>query len=129
VYTFGTIMLLNEFFGKNIDPVKNLQKGRDDNNPGDELFWYIIDHDKLHKDYFFPIAANIAKHKGDYDRSDMVKKFMPMVVKGCKEFYSKKKMKGVLGKLFSKELRQDMCERLLDHYREDIIKGKYKIGM
>jgi hypothetical protein len=121
-------MLLKEFFGKNIDPIKNLQKGRDDSNIGDNLFWYIIDHDRLHKDYFFPIAAKLAKHKENYDRSSMIKEFMPMVLKGCKEFYSKKKMKGKLGKVFSKELRDDMCERLLDHYREDIVKGKYKIG-
>lgn len=121
-------MLLNEFFGKSIDPVKNLQKGRDDSNISDELFWFIVDHDKLHKDYFFPIASKLAKHKDKYDRSAMIKEFMPMVIKGCKEFYEKKKLKGKLGKVFSKELRGDMCEKLLDHYREDIIKGKYKLG-
>jgi len=129
VYTSGTIMLLNEFFGKNVDPVKNLQKGRDDQNVADDLFWFIIDHDKLHKEYFFPIAAKIAKNKDNYDRSEMVKEFLPMVLKGCREFYEHKKLKGKLGKLFSKELRQDMCERLLDHYREDIVKGKYKVGV
>jgi len=121
-------MLLKEFFGKNIDPVKNLQKGRDDKKIDNDLFWFIIDHDKLHKDYFFPIAAKLSKDKEQYDRSKMVKEFMPMVVKGCKEFYEKKKMKGRLGQAFSKDLRKDMCERLLDHYKEDIIKGKYKIG-
>jgi hypothetical protein len=121
-------MLLNEFFGKSIDPVKNLQKGRDDSNLSDELFWFIVDHDKLHKDYFFPLASKLAKSKDKYDRSAMINEFMPMVIKGCKEFYEKKKLKGKLGKVFSKELRSDMCEKLLDHYREDIIKGKYKLG-
>lgn len=122
-------MLLKEFFGKNIDPVKSLQKGREDSNIGDDLFWFIIDHDRLHKDYFFPIATKLAKHKEDYDREEMTKEFMPMVLKGCKEFYAKHKMKGKLGTVFSKELRDDMCERLLDHYREDIINGKYKVGV
>lgn len=121
-------MLLNEFFGKNIDPIKDAQRGRDDKNLGDELFWYIIDHDKLHKDYFFPIAAKISKLKGKVDREATVKEFLPMVLKGCKEFYEHKKMKGHLGRAFSKELRKDMCERLLDHYKEDIVKGKYKLG-
>ena len=88
MYAFGITMLLNEFFGKNIDPVKDLNKDRKDKNIGDDLFWYIVDHDKLHK-----------------------------------------KLKGHLGNVFSKELRQDMCERLLDHYREDIVNGKYKIGV
>lgn len=121
-------MLLNEFFGKSIDPVKNAQRGRDDQNIGDDLFWYIIDHDKIHKDYFFPIAAKISRLKENMDREEMVEAFLPMVVKGCREYYEHKKLKGKLGKVFSKELRKDMCERLLDHYKEDIIKGKYKLG-
>lgn len=121
-------MLLNEFFGKNIDPIKNMNKGRDEKNIGDDLFNYIIDHDKLHKDYFFPIATKIAKKKGDVSKEEMCKEFLPMVLKGCKEYYEHKKMKGKLGKVFSKELRSDMCERLLDHYKDDIVNGKYKVG-
>jgi hypothetical protein len=128
VYTFGTNMLLNEFFGKNIDPIKNMNKGRDEKNIGDDLFNYMIDHDKLHKDYFFPIATKIAKKKGDVSREEMCKEFLPMVLKGCKEYYEHKKMKGKLGKMFSQELRSDMCERLLDHYKDDIVNGKYKVG-
>jgi hypothetical protein len=122
-------MLLNEFFGKNLDPVKDLQKGRDDKNISDDLFWYIVDHDKLHKDYFFPIARKLASKKGNYSKDEAIKEFMPMVLKGCKEYYEHKKLKGKLGKVFSEELRKDMCERLLDHYKEDVVKGKYKIGM
>jgi hypothetical protein len=38
-------------------------------------------------------------------------------------------MQGKLGKIFSEELRKDMCERLYDHYKEDIVKEKYKLGM
>lgn len=121
-------MLLNEFFGKNIDPVKDLNKDRKDKNIGDDLFWYIVDHDKLHKDFFFPIATKIAKQKDKSNREELSKDFLPMVLKGCKEYYEHKKLKGHLGNVFSKELRQDMCERLLDHYREDIVNGKYKIG-
>ncbi len=121
-------MLLNEFFGKNIDPIKNMNKGRDEKNIGDDLFNYIIDHDKLHKDYFFPIATKIAKKKGDVSKEESCKEFLPMVLKGCKEYYEHKKMKGKLGKVFSKELRSDMCERLLDHYKDDIVNGKYKVG-
>ncbi len=128
MYTFGTNMLLNEFFGKNIDPIKNMNKGRDEKNISDDLFNYIIDHDKLHKDYFFPIATKIAKKKGDVSKEESCKEFLPMVLKGCKEYYEHKKMKGKLGKVFSKELRSDMCERLLDHYKDDIVNGKYKVG-
>jgi hypothetical protein len=124
-------MLLTEFFGKSIDPIKSLNKGRDDQNISDELFWFILDHDKLHKDHFHSIAPHIKKHNesGKIDKEKIVAEFMPMVKKGCKEFYLSKKMQGKLGKIFSEELRKDMCERLYDHYKEDIVKEKYKLGM
>lgn len=123
-------MILREFFGKSIDPIKTLHKGRDDQNIGNELFWYIIDHDKLHKDHFHAIAPKIKKanEDGHVDKEEQVDAFMPMVKKGCKEFYSYKKMTGRLGKIFSEELRKDMCERLYDHYRDDVVNDKYKIG-
>lgn len=123
-------MLLKEFFGKSIDPIKQLKGDNDDKNISDELFWFILDHDRLHKDFFHPIAVKIRKEceKPEFDKEGLVMEFMPMVKKGCKEFYLEKKMEGKLGKLFSEELRKDICERLYDHYREDILKDKYKIG-
>ena len=54
--------------------------------------------------------------------------YMPMVIKGCKEYYHDNELKGKLGTEFSKEMRDDMCHRLHDHYREDIKKDKYKLG-
>jgi len=124
------IMLLTEFFGKAVDPIKDLHKGRDDKNISDELFWFIIDHDKLHKDFFHPLASKIKKanQDGHVDKEEQIDAFMPMVKKGCKEFYTYNKMQGKLGKIFSEELRNDMCERLYDHFKNDIIKDKYKIG-
>ena len=53
---------------------------------------------------------------------------MPMVVKGCKEYYQDKELTGKLGKEFPKELRDGMCHRLYDQYSEDIKKDKYKLG-
>jgi hypothetical protein len=123
-------MLLKEFFGKPVDMYKEMSKNREDKSIQDDLFWYIIDHDKLHKDFFHPVAVKLKKANkdGKIDKEEMCDAFMPMVEKGCKEYYSHKKLSGRLGKVFSKELRQDMCERLYDHYREDIVKDKYKLG-
>lgn len=119
-------MLLNEFF----KPTQEVgQKKADEQNPklGDDLFWFIIDHDKLHKDYFFPIAKKLhsLKECGPEMILDM---FMPMVIKGCKEYYADKKMTGKLGKTFSKELREELCQRLYDHYNDDVKKDIYKLG-
>jgi hypothetical protein len=120
-------MLLNEFFGKPIDVNKELSKNKNDQSVGNNLFWYIIDHDKLHKDYFHDLAKTI-KNPKTQDKEYIVKEFMPMVRKGCREFYHHAKMTGRFEEKFTKEMMQDMCERLYDHYREDVIKGKYKVG-
>jgi hypothetical protein len=124
-------MLLNEFFGKAIDLGKKEDKDTDKHGKiSDDAFWYIVDHDRLHKDHFHTLAPKIKKaHKeGRADKEKLVKDFLPMVNKGCMEFYNKHKMTGKLGKLFPKEMREDMCERLYDHYCEDILKDRYTIG-
>jgi hypothetical protein len=124
-------MLLNEFFGKAIDATKSTSSNKDDDKQlRDELFWFILDHDKLHKDHLHPIATKIkeAEKSGKLDKEKSVAAFMPMIEKGCKEFYQKKKMNGSLGRHFPKDLREAMCERMYDHFREDILKDNYKLG-
>jgi hypothetical protein len=61
------------------------------------------------------------------DNNEIVNEFMPMVNKGCMEYYKKKKMEGRPEKLFDKEMREELCQRLYDHYYEDVIKGSYKL--
>ena len=124
-------MLLKEFFGKAKDIAKDMRKERNDSGIENDLFWYIIDHDRLHKDFFHPLAAKIHRShkKGSLDKEDMIKEFMPMVKKGCMEFFEQNKMPGRFEDHFNKELIKDMCERLFDHYREDIVHGKYQIGV
>ena len=121
-------MLLTEFFNKPLDVYKDKKQGKqDDGNLEDELFWYILDHDKLHKDYFFPIAKKMKNIK-ECTPELILETYMPMVMKGCKEFYNEKKMDGRLGKVFPKKLREGLCHRLHDHCHEDIRTGKYKLG-
>lgn len=125
-------MRLNEFFGPAIKAGSKIDKeNNNEQNPHDDLFWYILDHDKLHKDYFLPLARKIKKNQNEdrLDKEKCVKEFLPMVNKGCLEYYRSKKMHGKLGKLFPKELREDLCERLFDHYYEDIIKDCYSLGI
>jgi len=120
-------MKLLEFFNKPMDPNKGKKDDKSMEKLDDELFWYIIDHDKLHKDYFFPIAKKLKSLK-ECGREMVLELYMPMVNKGCKEFYSEKKLNGKLGKLFPADLREGICERLYDHYFDDIRNGNYKLG-
>lgn len=121
-------MKLVEFFSRPIDIDQN-QKSKKDQDPKfeDDLFWFILDHDRLHKDYFFPIAKKLKKLK-ECDNPVILELFMPMVVKGCKEYYSDKKLNGKLGKVFSKELREEICKRLYDHYKDDVKKDIYRLS-
>lgn len=119
-------MKLVEFFNKAID-VDKIATGRDTDKLSDDLFWYILDHDKLHKDYFFPIAQKLKKLK-ECTPEMVLELYMPMVLKGCKEYYHDKELKGKLGKEFPEEMREELCKRLHDHYFDDIQKDKYKLG-
>lgn len=122
-------MLLNEFFGPAIKAGKQADHDQNpDDTNHDELFWYIIDHDKLHKDFILPMLKNIKRdhEAGTLDKEKYVEEFMPMVNKGCIEFYHTRKMHEKLGKLFPKELREDLCERLYDHFTEELLIDKNK---
>lgn len=123
-------MLLNEFFGKAIDINKEMSKDSNEQEMQDDLFWYILDHDKLHKDYFLPLAKKMKQRsvKEELDKEQCVMEFLPMVQKGCMEYYQHKKMKGRPEKVFPKDLQKEICEKLFDHFREDVVKDKYKLG-
>ena len=123
-------MLLNEFFRKPIDINKEMSKDSNDKEMHDDLFWYIVDHDKLHKDYFMPLAKKMKQQstKEQLDKEQCIKEFLPMVKKGCMEYYQHKKMKNNPDKVFPKELQKELCEKLFNHYHEDIVKDKYNLG-
>jgi hypothetical protein len=125
-------MLLNEFFGR---PVKLGKKEDKDDKTAmdntDDVFWYILDHDKLHKDHFFPLAHKMHKDltANKLNKDECISNLMPMVEQGCMEFYHHHKLKGKPGKLFPKEMRDDLCEKLFDHFYEGIRKKEYKLGI
>jgi hypothetical protein len=121
-------MKLLEFFNKPLDVNKDVKsKSPNLDNLNDDLFWFIIDHDKLHKDYFFSIAKKIKTLK-ECEPEMILELYMPMVKKGCKEYYQKEKLQGKLSKIFPVKFREEMCHRIHDHYYDDIGAGKYKLG-
>jgi hypothetical protein len=130
--TTGAKMLLNEFFGRPVKLGKSQDKDNNkDQGKNDELFWFMLDHDRLHKDHFFPLAQRIKKDikANRLNKDECMSTLKPMVEKGCMEFYAHHKMTGRPGKLFPKEMRDDLCERLFDHYVDGIKKDHYKLGI
>lgn len=122
-------MKLFEFFGKTDVKTKDLERDSSKQTL-DNLYYYMLEHDRLHKDYFIPLAKKIKKESklGSPDKSNQIKEFMPMVEKGCKEYYIKNKVPGKFENVFTTEIKQELCEKLYDHYYEDIIKDNYKLG-
>lgn len=97
----------------------------------DQLFWYILDDDDLHKRYFMPIASKLKKIYDSESKQDDLhdwKVWIPMVNKGCVEYFEKHDIKGDPRDIFSKEFRKDLCVKLADHYHSDIAKGEYQLG-
>lgn len=118
-------MKLFEFFSKNLD-IKPSEQEKSREFDKDELFFYILDNDDLHKKHFFKNAKRLKK-ADECPREMMLECWMPMVEEGCQRFSEKKKLFGSFKKLFDQDLRENLCERLHEHYFEDIKKGVYEI--
>ena len=121
-------MLLNEFFGRSDNKLSD--KNKESNQYNNDLFEFILDHDNLYKEYAFPILRKI-KHlheKNKLDKKECMKEFIPMINKACMEYYKKNQIKGHLESVFPKQFKKGMCEKLYDHYYENVIKDQYKLG-
>jgi hypothetical protein len=119
-------MKLNEFFGRAIN-ASPPNGERSNQEIADKVFWFILDHDKLYKDFFLPIAPKLSV-KSNLDSVSVINLLRPMVNKGCKEFYIQNQLKGHLGKHFPTDLRDELCHRLFEYYSENIKKQKFKLG-
>lgn len=123
-------MLLNEFFGS-LDfkgPQKeeeNNKKKYDDNELIDSIYEFIINNDKLHKEEFIPVAQKINNHPTtEHD----AKEWLPLVNKGCMEFYHAHKMMEDPLDLFSKDIRKKLCQKFASISNKEILKGEYDLG-
>ena len=124
-------MKLYEFFGRPVNlGNKETQSEQDISDHKDELFWYILDHDRLHKDHAVDLIKKMSRDNktGKLNREECVSSLRTMVEKGCMEFYHKKEMKGKPAKHFPKELRDGLCEQLCDHFIEAINKKEFQLG-
>lgn len=129
-------MKLYEFFGvptyeQNVDKKDDLsgKTAEEEEKLADELYWFILDDDELHKEHFMPLAKEINEKikSKSFDRKSYTKKWMPMVNKGCMKYYKKNQMTEDPKDLFSLEMRKGLCQRLADQHHNDISQGEYRI--
>jgi len=122
-------MLLNEFFGSYNFKTSNDKHNKDaemkEADLVSEIFEYIINNDDLHKEDFLPVAEQMARTATKEQKSDL---WMPMANKGCLKFYKENKMKEDPKKIFTMEMRKELCNKLAEHYQGDILKGIYNLG-
>ena len=131
LWTQFTIMKLYEFFGNikhdaNEDSKPGSPNKEEQQEIADQTFWYILDDNDLHKEFFMPIAKELKKIYDSKSKEDDMhdwKVWMPMVKKGCMEFYKEHEVPGDPNDSFNKDFRIDLCKRLADHYHDEIIKG------
>ena len=122
-------MKLNEFFG-NFNHDVNAENNKDtatlskeqEHELADNVFWYILDDDDLHKKYFMPIAKELAKKYANTkdDASLDWKVWSPMVNSGCMKYWEENNIRQHPTDTFSKDFRRDLCKRLEDHYHTEI---------
>jgi hypothetical protein len=126
-------MKLLEFFNPNASSNKDESSGKTkhtDEKLSDELYWYILDHDRLHKEFFIPIAKEISEKikQPNFDRVSAAKKFLPMINNACMDYYRENGMTEDPKDVFTKEMRQGLCQRLADQSYDDIEKGEYQFN-
>lgn len=130
-------MKLLEFFGKPIE-VFDVESKTDDKDEKfklapeekshleQDVFEFIINNDDLHKKFFLPLAMKISKQPTKLHHPKI---WLPMVNKGCLEFYRENKMLGDPLDIFDKELRATLCKKCADHHHKNILIGEYDLGL
>jgi hypothetical protein len=96
-----------------------------------DLYWYILDNDHLHKKHFFPIAHEInaqVKKDKDIDKKKYTECWLPMVKEGALMFYKQMQLKGNPKKIFDKEMCEHICKRIAERHLKDIAEGQYDLG-
>lgn len=112
------------------DIMSMIKNSEDSDRLSEDVFWYIIDNDQLHKQFFIPLArtAYIKIHNNTFSKKEFCDSFMSMVKKGCISYYNDQNLMGHPKNIFSKLMRKSLCQRLADYTYDDIAKGEYNLG-
>ena len=133
-------MKLYEFFSPppdeqdDKDP-RDIMSGQSDHEKdklADEVYWFMLDDDELHKKFFVPLAYEIAamQKSKKFEHNSYIKKWLPMINAACIKYYKEHEedLSGDPNDLFPKDMRKAMCQRLADQHHKDIENDEYKLG-
>lgn len=133
-------MNLFEFFGKSvINNHENDDRHSDSNKDKitqeqekirDEIYWYLLDNDELHKKYCLPLIKEIFKNKNNknFNLKRFSKKFMPMINRACIQYYKELKLSDDPNDIFPRKFRLSLCKRLATQICKDIKQNEYSIN-
>lgn len=129
----GNIMKLFEFFNvpeKEKSQVNSQGQRKDEHELEDELFWYILDHDDLHKQHVLPFVKNIKQQVMDkqYNKDKFKKYLVPMIDKGCDLYYKEEKLSGNPHEMFNKDIKDSVNTRIVDEIISAIEQEAFNIG-
>lgn len=80
----------------------------------EQLLWYILDNDHLHKKY--SLAILLSK---DLSKIKNYKTWIPMVNAGCVMMYNEHEMSGNPQRHFDSEFRNDVARQIAEIYAEE----------
>lgn len=129
-------MKLYEFFNVPVDPLKKPDphfdhiSAEEKQKMADNVFWFILDNDSLHKEYVLPYISDLKNQltSPDFNREKFSKYWAPMVNKGCNLFHRKEKLTKNPDKLFDDNLKRDICKKLTDKFIDEVKNDMYFIG-
>jgi hypothetical protein len=127
-------MKLFEFFNVPIDkdskPKKIGTSDIDKQKLSDEVFWFILDNDALHKEFVLPFVSQLKDTitSADFNKERFSKMWAPMVAKGCNLYHKKEKLKDNPKSLFDQELKDGLCQQISDKFIEEFQENIYQVG-
>jgi hypothetical protein len=130
-------MKLYEFFNVPVDKKEkafpdyaNSKSDEEKTKIADQLFWYIIDNDDLHKEFVLPFIKDMKAQitSPGFNRDRFTKKWLPMINKGAKLFYKHEKLKDDPKDLFTDNLKDELCKQLCDKFIDEVKEDHYHIG-
>lgn len=127
----GDKMRLLEFFNPKHGKWDQHDKDNDlvpkDDNLEDNIYYFILDDDRIHKEHFLPLAIDYYNQKDNdnFDRKSFAKSCLPMVKDGCRAYCKSLKSEEIPDEMLNKDLFRSLAHRLVDQIINDVKEDAY----